>query len=118
MTQHQYQMMKKPKDSETEPTMVAEVAFAQLADWLEKKIKLLDDKNKECNQELDRAHDKIRKGNRVGKEFVGVISDKIKDIATPKMLDMKQRIRLPIFKGGQGGNSHFKDSRYGSRDSK
>ena len=69
-----------------------------------RKLKLLDDKNKELNEELDRVHDKIREEDRVRKEFVDVISDKIKDIATPKMLDMKKRIRVPIFKGKQGEN--------------
>ena len=76
------------EDSETEPTMAAEATFTQLADELEKKLKLLDDKNKELNEELDRVHDKIREEDRMKKELVYVISDKIKDIATPKMLGM------------------------------
>ena len=40
--------------------------------------------------------------DRVIKEFVDVISDKIKKIATPKMLDMRKMIRVPICKGEQG----------------
>ena len=48
---------------------------------------------------MGRVHDIIREEDRVRKEFLDVISDKIKDIATPKMLDMKKRIRVPIFKG-------------------
>ena len=62
------------EDPETEPTM------AWLADELEKKLKLLDVKNEELNKELDRVHDKIREKDRVIKEFVDVISDKIKHI--------------------------------------
>ena len=38
------------------------------------------------------------------KEFVDVISDKIKDIATLGCYNMKKRIRVPIFKGEQGEN--------------
>ena len=49
------------EDSETEPTMAAEATFAQLADEVEKKLKLLHDKNKELNEELDRLHDKLGK---------------------------------------------------------
>ena len=67
----------KPEGSEREPTMAAEATFAQLADELEKKLKLLDDKKKQLNEELDREHDKIKKEDRVRKLFVGVISDKI-----------------------------------------
>ena len=61
-------------------------------------------KNKGLNEELDRIHDKIREEDRVRKEFVDVISDEVKDTATPKMLDIKKRIRVPIFKGEQGAN--------------
>ena len=61
-------MMKK-LDSETEPTMAAEATFAQLADELEKKLKLLGDKNMELNEELDRVHDKIREEDRVRKDL-------------------------------------------------
>ena len=53
---------------------------------------------------MDRVHDKIREEERVRKEFVNVISDNIKDIATPKTLDMKKGIRVPIFKEEQGEN--------------
>ena len=98
-----------PDDNETEDpetvlTMTAEATFVRQTDELEKKLKLLDDKNKELNEELDRVHDRIREEDRVRKEFVDVISDKFKDIATPKMLDMKKRIRVPLFKGEQGEN--------------
>ena len=84
------------EDSELEPTMTAEATFAWLGVELEKELKLLVDKNKEVNEEMGRVHDKLREEDRVRKEFVDVISDKIKDIATPKMLDMKKRIRVPI----------------------
>ena len=49
------------------------------------------------------------------KEFVNVISDKIKDIATPKMLDMKKRIRVPIFSSEQGENLETHISRTADR---
>ena len=77
------------EDSETEPTMTAEATFAWLADEVKRKLELLDDKNKELN-ELHRVHDKIREEDRVRKEFVDVISDKIKEIATPKSLHLKK----------------------------
>ena len=48
---------------------------------------------------MDRVHDKIREEDRVRKEFVKILSDKIKDIATPKTLNMKKRTRVSIFKG-------------------
>ena len=60
--------------------------------------------NKDLNEQLDRVHNEIRKEERVRKEFVDVISNKIKDIATPKTLDIKKRIRIPIFKREQGDN--------------
>ena len=86
---------KETEELETEPIKAAEATFALLADELEKKLKLLDDKNKELNEEVDRIHDKIREEDRVRKEFFDVMSDKIKEISTPKMLDMKKRIRVP-----------------------
>ena len=52
--------------------MAAEAAFATLPDELEKVLKLLDDKNKELNEVLDRVHDKFREEDRVRKEFVDV----------------------------------------------
>ena len=83
--------------------MATESTFAWLAGELEKKLKLLDDKNKELMR-IDGVHDTIREENRVRKEFVDVISDIIRDIAMPKVLDMKKRIRVPILKGEQGEN--------------
>ena len=53
---------------------------------------------------MDRVHDKIREEDRMRKEFVNVISDKSKDIATPKKLDMKKMIREPMFNREQGEN--------------
>ena len=53
---------------------------------------------------MNRVHDKIREEDRVRKKSVDVISDKIKDVATPNMLHMKKRIRVQICKEEHGEN--------------